>query len=171
MSAGTGLDGLLLRFRRAHEQGTQCAAGCALAASIQERIVRALPRSKTSPVNGAKSTGPKTEAGKRRSSRNNRRYDFLANTVVLDAENRKDFLKTLHQLHRNFNPLDHYEESLIETMAIARWRHFRLLTLEKAGTSSEIAKHEATADGYPARVASAFRGLTDQSRWNDVIGR
>jgi hypothetical protein len=55
-------------------------------------------RDESSRINGAKSRGPKTEAGRRRSSMNALRHGFLAECVVLDESR-------LHKMYqRALNP-------------------------------------------------------------------
>ncbi len=88
--------------------------------------------------NGALSSGPVTDEGRRRVGRNGLHHTLLARTVVLDSESVDRFV-TLHgQLRKEFQPRTTAEASLIDTMAVSRWRHMRIWGLEKAGIVREI---------------------------------
>ena len=88
--------------------------------------------------NGALSRGPVTDQGRRRVGRNGLPHTLLARTVVLDSESSDRFVSLLVQLSKEFQPRTTAEESLIETMAVSRWRHMRVWSLEKAGIVREI---------------------------------
>jgi hypothetical protein len=73
-------------------------------------------------ANGAKSKGPKTEEGKRRSSYNALRHGLLAECVLLANEDPEYFEALLQQFVARFAPLDDVEFGLVEEMASATWR-------------------------------------------------
>ena len=121
-------------------------------------------------ANGARSKGPITEAGKQASSQNGVRHGILTQTVVLEGES-KDRFEELHAaLIAEFQPRSVTEAALVETMAIARWRHMRVLGLQKAGFDLEFARQ--TTPGSPAyRAAIVFKNLADTSRVLDLLHR
>jgi hypothetical protein len=88
--------------------------------------------------NGALSRGPITEAGKSRSSRNNLRHGILAQTVVLENEDKNAFIEYLIAFEDEHQPGDQTELDLVETMAVARWRVRRLWAMEKANLEEEM---------------------------------
>jgi len=124
-------------------------------------------------ANGAKSRGPITPEGKRNSNRNNIRHGLVAETVVIDNESLPRFASLLASLTADLQPQDDTEASLIETMAVARWRQMRLWALEKSGLDYEIRKQEGeiVSEDAPTRAFLAFRGITDQSRSLELINR
>ena len=81
-------------------------------------------------ANGAKSKGPVTPEGKRRSSQNSVRHGVLANTVLLDHEERRFFDELIQGLEADLQPQGTLESTLVETMAVARWRQMRVWATE-----------------------------------------
>jgi hypothetical protein len=85
----------------------------------------------TSRANGAMSKGPVTSEGKANSSRNAITHGLLATSVLLEGESRERFLELLAEFTELYKPRNITERSLVETMAMARWRTIRLWTFEK----------------------------------------
>src|SRR5690348_7263099 len=81
--------------------------------------------------NGARSQGPKTPAGKRRSSINAMRHGLLVKCVVLETESEEQFLLLLAQHQGKFAPRDDIEFGLIEDMAACYWRLRRAMAIER----------------------------------------
>src|SRR5580698_9584327 len=106
-------------------------------------------------ANGRKSHGPATPEGKLASSRNAITHGMLSATVVLKGESQDRFCALLAALTEEFQPRTPFEQSLIENMAVARWRQMRIWGMEKAAT----------------RAALAFRSLSDDSRSLELINR
>ena len=82
-------------------------------------------------INGARFRGPVTAEGKHISSRNSTRHGMLAQTVVLEGDSKDRFQELLDGLIAEFQPGSTTETALVETMAIARWRYLRILSLQK----------------------------------------
>jgi hypothetical protein len=133
--------------------------------------------------NGSKSHGPTTANGKLNSSRNAITHGMLSTTIVLKGESTDRFLWLLGTLIEEFQPQTPFEESLIENMAVARWRQMRIWGMEKAGMDHEMHRQaatmphptpldpdEASADAA-TRAALAFRTLSDDSRSLELINR
>lgn len=80
--------------------------------------------------NGARSRGPKTEAGKRRSSENALRHGLLAKRVVLQTESQDDFDIVLQQHVAKLKPRDGVELGIIEEMVACHWRLHRAIGIE-----------------------------------------
>ncbi|HYK60164.1 MAG TPA: hypothetical protein VEV85_12090 [Bryobacteraceae bacterium] len=121
-------------------------------------------------INGARFRGPVTAEGKQISSRNSTRHGMLAQTVVLEGESKDRFQELLDGLIAEFQPGSTTETALVETMAIARWRYLRILSLQKSRCDLEIAS-EASSSPKPVRAALAFRKLSDNSRRLDLLLR
>jgi hypothetical protein len=120
--------------------------------------------------NGALSKGPVTEPGKQASALNGIRHGILTQTVVLEGES-KDRFEELHAaLIAEFQPATTTEAALVETMSIARWRHLRVLAIQKAGLDLEMAREEIPAS--PAhRAAIVFKNLADNSSFLELLNR
>jgi hypothetical protein len=130
-------------------------------------------------ANGSKSRGPVTPAGKLASSRNAITHGMLSDTVVLKAESQDRFLHLLSALLDEFQPQTPFEESLIENMAVARWRQMRIWGMEKASMEHQMRRqgeipHSTGLDPSEhaaTRAAVAFRTLSDDSRSLELINR
>jgi hypothetical protein len=121
-------------------------------------------------ANGALSHGPVTSEGKQASSRNSTRHGLLSQTVVLEGESKERFEELLLALTAELKPRTTIEASLVETMAVARWRHLRVLGIQKAEFDLEMAR-QAVPESKPVRAAIVFRNLADNSRVLDVLLR
>jgi hypothetical protein len=89
-----------------------------------------LRKSQSARENGAKSQGPKTEAGKQRSSKNALRHGLTSQTIVLPSEDPADFQGLLDSYLQQFRPAGPVELDLTHELAAARWRLNRLALIE-----------------------------------------
>jgi len=121
--------------------------------------------------NGAKSCGPKTSAGKRRSSKNSLRHGLLAQTIVLDEEDRDAFAQLIASFEIEFDPRSPNETALVENLVVSRWRLMRVWGIEKEGLRLEMSKHASTVSNPVSRASMAFRSLSDDSRSLDTLHR
>ena len=123
--------------------------------------------------NGSKSHGPVTEAGKLNSSQNALKHGMLSGTVVLECESTDRFLSLVATLFEEFQPQTPFEESLIEDMAVARWRRMRIRGMEKAGIDCEMRRqsHPISTEDSATRASFAFRTLSDDSRSLELMNR
>jgi hypothetical protein len=121
-----------------------------------------LTRAEASRINGAKSRGPKTQAGRDRSSQNAIRHGFLADSVVLQGEDREVFQQTLDYHIEKFQPKDDVEQDLIDEMVAAGWRMRRLWWIETELFNK--ATKNATDPTVSSRVASAFCSLAEGNK-------
>ena len=86
--------------------------------------------------NGSKSKGPVTPQGKLNSSHKGIAEGLLVRTVVLE------FAALLASLSLELNPQTDIEHSLVENLAICRWRQRRMQGMEKAAVTAEVAKQD-----------------------------
>ena len=128
-------------------------------------------RIRASRANGALSRGPKTPEGRRRSAKNKIRHGILAQTVVLDDEDRKAFSKMLAAFEAEYDPQTQSESVLVEHLAVSTWRMMRIWGIEKAGLHQEIKKHDPTIHDAATRASMAFRTLSDESRSLELLHR
>jgi hypothetical protein len=108
--------------------------------------------------NALRSTGPKTERGKRTVARNAIKHGFLAQEVVITAGDGKESLEAFHELVRQlceyYDPVGVVEESLVQTIATCWWRKARVIRAE----NGEIRKRLDTV--------AVDRGLRDLDKAN-----
>jgi hypothetical protein len=85
-------------------------------------------------ANARKSTGPRTELGKSRSSRNAGKHLVYAKVAVHSmkelGENPAEFEKLRESLRSTFQPQDGFEEMLVDDMTVTRWRLGRVRRAE-----------------------------------------
>jgi hypothetical protein len=138
--------------------------------------MRTESQNRASRENGAKSHGATTPEGKLASSRNALKHGLLAETIVLQCESTDRFLELVVTLHEEFQPQTPFEETLIENMAVARWRLMRIHGMETAGIDYEMRKQAEMSDSISAedpatRASLTFRTLSDDSRSLELISR
>ena len=84
--------------------------------------------------NALRSTGPKTDRGKRTVARNALKHGLLAREVVITAGDGEESLEEFHdlvkQLHEQYEPIGVVEESLVQTIATCWWRKARVIRAE-----------------------------------------
>ena len=81
-------------------------------------------------ANASHSTGPKTAAGKKRSSLNAYRHGLTGQTIILPAEDLvayQDFTRTFFD---HYKPVDIIEKQLVQSLADTSWRLNRVAALE-----------------------------------------
>jgi hypothetical protein len=128
-------------------------------------------------ANSAKSTGPVTPAGRERSAQNAIRHGILAESIVLESESADHFFEVLSALQEELQPASSIESRYVETMALAEWRRLRLVCIEKEQIAIERERQEAaelsgSAEVEPIRLtARAFRAMSDESRAQELLNR
>jgi hypothetical protein len=123
--------------------------------SLRRRIL-------ASRTNGAKSRGPVTAAGKKRSSTNSLRHGLLARCVVLEAESREGFDSLVAGFMERFNPADSVEFGFVEEMLSALWRQRRAWAIETRLMDDAVAAQPSESGGQRASIAAAFAALAAQ---------
>jgi hypothetical protein len=114
-------------------------------------------RAIASRANGAKSQGPTSSAGKRRSSANSTRHGLLAKCVVIAEESESVFQQFFDEHLQKLNPADGVEYAVVEEIVVAAWRLRRVWNIESTLFSKAIRRSaEASA---AARAADAFSAL------------
>ena len=89
-------------------------------------------RVKANRENAMKSTGPKTAAGKARSSKNAFKHGFSARTSSHCYEDRGRFHERRDAFFLSLNPNDIIEATLVDMMATSTWRLERLIKCDTA---------------------------------------
>ena len=100
--------------------------------------------------NAMRSTGPKTDEGKARSSRNNLRHGLTGQITVLPFEDREAHDAFVNRLIEDLNPETPMEEQLAHSIAEDSWRLNRVCALE-----SNIFALGREQEHNPVRIALA----------------
>jgi len=115
-------------------------------------------------ANGARSLGPKTPAGRRRSALNATRHGLLARCVLLSGESPEAFQAMLAEYLGRFVPGDGVECGFIEEMAAAFWRLRRTWAIETRLMDDSI---NSQSPGDPIeRLTAAFSALASTPQLN-----
>ena len=80
--------------------------------------------------NAARSTGPRTAAGKVRAARNSIKHGFFVEPQRWSPGQHRDFIRTLDGLRADFQPHSGYEAGLVAAMADSYVRMAALLRYE-----------------------------------------
>ena len=96
-------------------------------------------RRQASRINGAKSRGPKTAAGKARSSRNACTHGLFARKLDLGPADSEAIRNSRDAHFRRFQPADPYELALVESMVLSWWAIRRAWDYERQAFDSAIA--------------------------------
>jgi hypothetical protein len=81
-------------------------------------------------ANAAHSTGPKTEAGKKRSSLNAYRHGLTGQTIILTAEDLVAYQDVTRTFFNDYKPVGTLEKHLVQFLADTTWRLDRVAALE-----------------------------------------
>jgi hypothetical protein len=108
-------------------------------------------------INGARSHGPKTEEGKKRSSVNAFRHGLLSKCVVLPNESHETFDLLMQQYVDKLQPADGVEYGKIEEMVTAVWKMRRLWSVETRLWINAGEQHHEPIN--MDRIAGAFSDL------------
>jgi hypothetical protein len=103
-------------------------------ASLARKRPASEPKIQANRRNAVRSTGPKTERGKRTVARNAIKHGILAREVVITTgdgkESSEEFQALVEQLWGEYEPVGVIEESLVQRIAACWWRTARVLRAE-----------------------------------------
>jgi hypothetical protein len=91
-----------------------------------------IDRAAVNRANSKHSTGPRTEAGKQRSSLNALRHGLTARAAVLDSENQADYENHHRPFVDQYKTANPIETQLVQELADTSWRLRRIPILEAA---------------------------------------
>ena len=127
--------------------------------------------------NAQKSTGPRTDEGKKRSAANAIRHGLFAKDYTMTPEEKIDKERLLDAYIGHFHPQDPITLDLIEELAMAKIRQKRAWALEAALLKIEMRRQqEAHEKDYPdedmdGRIALCVEWLADESRTLETLRR
>ena len=116
-----------------------------------------LRRIRSSRANGARSKGPLTAEGKRRSSQNALRHGLLSKQIVMRDESPEGFAAVVAEHIARIQPADGVELAMVEEMVASHWRLRRAWAIE-----TRLLENQAAAQTSPDpldRIANAFQDL------------
>lgn len=105
-------------------------------------------------ANAKHSTGPRTDAGKEKSSQNATTHGFYSKAFIVAGAERADFEKLRDYLHTDYMPVDFIGEDLFQQILHASWNLFRLRRIEN---QIYAASDDPFGDGQTLRKLDALR--------------
>lgn len=111
--------------------------------------------------NAQKSTGPRTEEGKSRSSQNAITHGLTAQQVIIDGEDPEAFELLRDELHAHYAPQLALEASFVELLAGQIWRALRIPMLEAAVLKALLQEEERVQGEQELREEGKFRRYVD----------
>jgi hypothetical protein len=126
-------------------------------------------RAATNRANSQHSTGPRTEAGKQRSSRNALRHGLTAQTAVLPTEDPAVYQRHIRQFLDEYAPATSSEAQLVHEIANTAWRLNRIPFLEAELLSQDarpqtLIPQLATLGLHGSRLSRQFQKAVEQLR-------
>jgi hypothetical protein len=125
----------------------------------------------TNRANAAKSTGPRTAAGKAASRRNSLRHGVLSSVVVSVDEDPEAFEALLKVLIEEHDPQTQHEVHLVEKLTLLYWRERRLADAERRLTKMQKEYARRAREPVPNYIPLdyPFDGLTLENQL--LVGR
>jgi hypothetical protein len=122
-------------------------------------------------ANSLKSTGPQTELGKARSSRNALKYGVFARLPVASmkelGEDPAEFEQLSESLRQALCPQDGFEQMLVEDMAEIRWRRQRLMRAEAGILATKRREFEIEREWKVANYGKGTSGVSNDMLSHD----
>ena len=107
-------------------------------------------------ANAQHSTGPKTEAGKQRSSLNALRHGLTGQIIVLPSDDLKAYQQHVESFTAEYKPKGATESHLVQTLADTAWRISRVSALENNVLTLGIVREPDQLDDAPEQVQQAL---------------
>jgi len=122
--------------------------------------------------NAKKSTGPKTEAGKRRSSKNALKHGLTSADLLLPGEKVKAFEELRSELWRELKPARGVQQVLFERVVSAAWRLRRVTAMENlVFQANECTLTEYTVKQVRNFIATVNIDMEQFSRYESSLER
>jgi hypothetical protein len=127
------------------------------------------PSTRANRANAKLSTGPRTEAGKQRSSLNALRHGLTACTAVLPTEDPETYQRHIQQFLDEYAPANPTETQLVHEIANTAWRLNRIPFLESElfslnPTPQTLIPQLATLGLHGSRLSRQFQKAVEQLR-------
>ena len=130
-------------------------------------------RSLTSRQNAKKSTGPKTEAGKRASCLNAVTHAAYADTLILPHESLEDYERLVQSHFQMWKPQNPIEESFVSQMATTLWRLQRMAPAQSNMIRVQIARMAivVNAEFVTTNAAGLYALAANEMKGDSVLDR
>ena len=112
--------------------------------------------------NAQKSTGPKSDEGKAKSSLNRLSHGLTSNATIVPGEDPEEFIALLYDLMGEFDPATPTEQILVEKMALNQWLSLRGFRLQ--GEAFLDLKLMSDSFGIPKTLGLLIRYQTSAER-------
>jgi len=129
----------------------------------------AIDRAAINRANSQHSTGPRTEAGKQRSSLNALRHALTGQTIVLPSDDLVAYERHCKGFFLDYSPKSHTEKFLVQTMADVTWRLFRISGLENNLLTLGIIDHERSVNTDHPQVLTGLAMAKTYREQNHAI--
>ena len=103
-----------------------------------------MSRTEINRANAQHSTGPRTEAGKQRSSLNALRHGLTGQIIVLPAEDMEAYQHHIQRFVDEYRPKGATETQLVQSLADTAWRQNRVFALE-----TNLLTHDIVYEDFP----------------------
>jgi hypothetical protein len=103
-------------------------------------------------ANARRSTGPRTAAGKAKSSLNALKHGLRAQATVLPGENISDFHTLVDELENQFQPATALEWTLLRQLADAEWRMRRVPHIEAGVLTKKLHESREHYETHPDQL-------------------
>jgi hypothetical protein len=131
--------------------------------------------SKINKANAQHSTGPKTEAGKQRSSLNALRHGLTGHVIVLPSDDLEAYQRHIQSFATEYHPKGATENQLVQSLADSAWRQNRVCALENnlltLGIAQDATDQVNTALAIAAALDSQTRALANLSIHGQRLAR
>jgi hypothetical protein len=117
--------------------------------------------------NASKSTGPRTQIGKRAVAKNALKHGFFSKCLLIPGEeDPTEYQELSATLCEHYQPLDRFEELCIDKIAAWSWRLRRLLRCERGQIALALAEHSheielSAADSEKLKLSALSSPLID----------
>ena len=118
--------------------------------------------------NATRSTGPRTPAGKARSSQNACKHGLFARDTVLPDENPEEFIQLIAELEVELEAVGGFEHRLVRHIADAEWRIRRLVRLETGALTHQLEKERLRVERIQADLPNLPPALQPASGGQDT---
>jgi len=113
-------------------------------------------RAETNRANAQHSTGPRTDAGKMRSSLNALRHGLTGHTIVLPSDDLVAYERHCKEVHDQYGPKNKMEVLLAQMLADLAWRLNRITAIEANMLTMGINEHGDGGDTENHQADSAL---------------
>ncbi len=121
-----------------------------------------------------KTTGPRTELGKGRSSRNAIKHGIFSKAILLNGESRGEFESLRTDLWEALQPVGRLEELLVDKLASLSWRYRRFLLAETGEIRRQVLEWSEDRHKEKNQIADSLRddvSLIHRIHDSDVLER